>query len=275
MKVQLNIPMDASARMAAHALEGLARAATEEIAGGGVPVLYRAGVRYQRELPGHEEWLLPSQVIAGGVGDCEDLAAYRVGELRASGADEGASIVLVSTGPRTLHAVVRRSDGQIEDPSRVLGMRGGSSSLVPRLVAGVERGHSWMEGAWRTPAGVLVTGPTLADAVAQRVAGYEVGFVDTLLRAAGGAVNAIVPGLLNQGGPQAQAAQATRMAAQQPAQLMRQQPAMARAASAVSADVPGSTPEDILRIAASMARIVALEGKRVARQQAAAKGARR
>lgn len=274
MKVQLNIPMDASARMAAHALEGLARAATEEIAGGGVPVLYRAGVRYQRELPGHEEWLLPSQVIAGGVGDCEDLAAYRVGELRASGADEGASIVLVSTGPRTLHAVVRRSDGQIEDPSRVLGMRGGSSSLVPRLVAGVERGHSWMEGAWRTPAGVLVTGPTLADAVAHRVAGYEVGFVDTLLRAAGGAVNAIVPGLLNQGAP-AQQAQATRMAAQQPAQLMRQQPAMARAASAVSADVPGSTPEDILRIAASMARIVNLEGKRVARQQQAAKGARR
>jgi len=277
MKVLLDLPIDSAGRMAEVALEGLAAAAAEEIAGGGMPSLYTSGVRYMRERPGHEEWQLPSQVLSGGYGDCEDLAAYRVGELRVSGADEGARVVIVKTGPRTLHAVVQRSNGEIEDPSRALGMRGGDPSLMPRVVAGVERAHSWVESSWKTPSGIILTAPRIEDALAAKVEGLEVGFIDTILRAAGGAVNAVVPGLLNQGGSQgaapARTQQAVRMAAVAPAQLMRQQPQLARAASAVSADVPGSSAEDIMRIASSMARIVALEGKRVARRET--KGARR
>ena len=273
MKVFLDVPMDSAGRMAQAALEGLAQAATEEIAGGGMPLLYASGVRYARERPGHEEWLVPSQVLAGGVGDCEDLAAYRVGELRATGADEGATIVIVPMGPRTLHAVVRRSNGELEDPSRALGMgtRGQVSALAPRLIAGTERAHSWIEAGWKTPGGVLLTAPRLTDALGSKVAGMEVGFIDTLLRAAGGAVNAVVPGLLSPQQP-AQQVQAVRQAAAFPAQMMQQRPQIAAAARSVSQDVPGSTPEDILRIAASMARIVALEGKRVARNQSRGRG---
>ena len=273
MKVFIDVPMDATGRMAQAALEGLAQAATEEIAGGGMPLLYASGVRYERERPGHEEWLIPSQVLAGGVGDCEDLAAYRVGELRATGADEGARIVIIPTGPRTMHAVVRRSNGELEDPSRALGMGGRGGSLAPRLVAGTERAHSWVEAGWKTPAGILLTAPVLSDAFASKVAGMEVGFIDTLLRAAGGAVNAVVPGLLSQG-PPAQAAQAVRQAATQPAQMMIQRPQLATAVRSVSSEIPGSTPEDILRIAASLARIVSLEGKRVARSDQARRDAR-
>lgn len=84
--------------------------------------LYRAGVRYQRERPGYEAWRLPSQVRASGYGDCEDLAIWRVAELRARGVP--ARFDVVRAGPRLWHAVVRLPDGTIEDPSKRLGMKG-------------------------------------------------------------------------------------------------------------------------------------------------------
>lgn len=83
--------------------------------------LYAAGVRYMRSDP-TERWQLPSETAARGGGDCEDLAAWRVAELRRAG-ERGARVVVRRTGPRVLHAVVLRADGTIEDPSRRLGMR--------------------------------------------------------------------------------------------------------------------------------------------------------
>jgi len=64
---------------------------------------------------------LPSQTYARGGGDCEDLAAWRAAELRIAG--EPARVVVVRSAPGVLHAVVRRANGRIEDPSRRLGMR--------------------------------------------------------------------------------------------------------------------------------------------------------
>jgi hypothetical protein len=48
------------------------------------PPLYQAGVRYQREV-NTEEWLDIPTVIEAGWGDCEDLACWRVAELRRQG----------------------------------------------------------------------------------------------------------------------------------------------------------------------------------------------
>ena len=48
------------------------------------PRLYQAGVRYQREV-NTEEWLDIPSVIEAGWGDCEDLACWRVAELRRQG----------------------------------------------------------------------------------------------------------------------------------------------------------------------------------------------
>jgi len=88
-----------------------------------VPLLYQSGVVYAREVKGrHSEiWQTCVQVARSKVGDCEDLAAYRVAELCEHGED--AKIRLTLKG-RTWHVTVRRGDGRIEDPSRRLGMRG-------------------------------------------------------------------------------------------------------------------------------------------------------
>lgn len=87
------------------------------------PMLYRAGVRYRREAPGREVWQTVPYVLASGHGDCEDLAAWRAAELVASGVDAAARPVLREVHHGYWHAVVRRGNGRVEDPSRVLGMR--------------------------------------------------------------------------------------------------------------------------------------------------------
>ncbi len=100
-------------------LAGYARAAAVELARAPLPPLYHAGVRYQREPRGRERWQLPRETWRRRVGDCEDLAIWRAGELQAGGVD--AWPFVYRAGPRQLHVIVARHDGY-EDPSRVLGM---------------------------------------------------------------------------------------------------------------------------------------------------------
>jgi len=86
-----------------------------------VPPLYKAGVRYVREAS-TERWQLPSETWKRKAGDCEDLAVWRVAELRQAG--EPAKLYLRQSGPRLWHAMVKRADGTLEDPSKKLGMKG-------------------------------------------------------------------------------------------------------------------------------------------------------
>lgn len=92
------------------------------------PLLYQSGVRYRNEPPGQgfEEFALIPVIYARKWGDCDDLAPWRVAELRERG--EPAKIRIQwktsSGGGKLYHIVVRRADGRIEDPSRILGMKG-------------------------------------------------------------------------------------------------------------------------------------------------------
>lgn len=106
-----------------------------------VPALYdlfRAGrIRYERERVwtvlhngqyrsvGREDWLDCEEAIKRGVADCEDLACWRAGELRAAG--EAAKVLFsIRERPhsgRLFHIIVERGNGAVEDPSRALGMR--------------------------------------------------------------------------------------------------------------------------------------------------------
>jgi len=94
----------------------------------GTPSLYKSGVRFIREREGEELWPTIGEVIKAGGGDCEDLAAWRVAELRNSG---------IPARPAWRHRLVRMPSGQeatlyhilvfipgrgYEDPSRLLGM---------------------------------------------------------------------------------------------------------------------------------------------------------
>lgn len=102
-----------------------------------VPALYAAGVRYENE-PNYmfegkplEEFALIPIVLGRGWGDCDDLAPWRVAELRLR-ANEPAKIRIQwqrpmlpngKLGRKYFHIVVRRGDGTtIEDPSAKLGM---------------------------------------------------------------------------------------------------------------------------------------------------------
>jgi hypothetical protein len=88
------------------------------------PPLYESGVRYEAEPDDEDDWNDIPSTLALGAGDCEDLAAWRIAELRASGELGASSRVTVwPIGSRvTYHIAVRRGDGQVEDPSRALGM---------------------------------------------------------------------------------------------------------------------------------------------------------
>jgi hypothetical protein len=111
-------------------LDGFVQAAQIIIEAGVVPTHPRdGGVVYQEER-GTENWLLPNQVIAAGWGDCEDLAIWAAAGYRATGEDPEARVALLQTGPRRVHAVVRRGDGSYEDVARSLVMRGSSLGSV-------------------------------------------------------------------------------------------------------------------------------------------------
>jgi hypothetical protein len=87
------------------------------------PEIYRAGVRYHREPQGYEQWLTIPCVLDQRWGDCEDLAAWRVAELRLRGIDAWPCFHWRKFKTALVyHIVVCRPDGVMEDPSRVLGM---------------------------------------------------------------------------------------------------------------------------------------------------------
>ncbi len=94
------------------------------------PPLYRSGVVYQDEphdLP--DELLDIPTILRRKWGDCMHLSCWRVAELREAG--EHARIALAwqrvpsndSDQPsRIFHVLVRRANGKLEDPSKILGM---------------------------------------------------------------------------------------------------------------------------------------------------------
>lgn len=90
--------------------------------------LYASGVPYEVEPPGREDWNTSDvlRAVRRGI-DCEDLAMDRAAELRAAGERGARADTYVSRerpdGSRVWHAIVRRADGTIEDPSAHLGMR--------------------------------------------------------------------------------------------------------------------------------------------------------
>ena len=89
------------------------------------PSLYESGIRYEEEPLGREDWQDIPDTIARGVGDCEDLACWRIAELRVRHAEHATPYLKRDQRESHVlyHVAVRRLDGSLEDPSRVLGMR--------------------------------------------------------------------------------------------------------------------------------------------------------
>jgi hypothetical protein len=135
MRIRLAVPdeLDDQDRKAAldAALESVTRTVTGLVRSGKAPPAARMikdkRVRWQPEPPGDEHFDLPQTIIGRGHGDCDDLAPWHAGSLRASGIDPKARAFVKKSGPRRWHALVRRGDGTIEDPSLHAGMGHGVS----------------------------------------------------------------------------------------------------------------------------------------------------
>lgn len=130
MRIKLAVPdqLDDHERKNAlnAALEAVTIADEGLITRGIVPpaaAVIKAGkVKWKPEPPGDEHFDLATTVIGRGWGDCDDLAPWHAASLRASGRDPRARAIVRKSGPERWHALVRRGDGSIEDPSRAAGM---------------------------------------------------------------------------------------------------------------------------------------------------------
>lgn len=129
MRIRLAVPDDLNddekeAVMNA-ALEAVTLANAPLMARGKVPTadrLIAGGARWRPEPPGDEHFDLASTIARRGHGDCDDWAPAWAASLRATGKDPEARAFVRKSGPKRWHAVVQRSNGRIEDPSRMAGM---------------------------------------------------------------------------------------------------------------------------------------------------------
>jgi hypothetical protein len=135
-------------------LEAVTRVNEALIKEGSAPTFSEAikrGVRWQPEPPGQESFDHALKVVGRGWGDCDDLAPYRAGSLRASGQDPNAKSVVYKSGPGRWHAIVQRGNGVLEDPSRTAGMavrEGSRAAGIPPAVVGA-MGRPSLNGAVR------------------------------------------------------------------------------------------------------------------------------
>lgn len=111
-----------------------------------LPRLYDSGIRYKEEPPGQEDWLDFPTLLQERVGDCEDLACALTAERRVYDGIPSAPAIrwkfltadylrragyprksIPKDGIFLVHVLSQLPDGRIEDPSKVLGMRGSFS----------------------------------------------------------------------------------------------------------------------------------------------------
>lgn len=123
------------------ALEATSLANEQAVIRGEVPHVedaIRKGIKWKPEpfLDG-EHFDLSHVVAARGWGDCDDLAPWLTGSLRASGEDPGARSRVYKTGRDRWHVVTETSDGQILDPSKWAGMGRKKSSAAASGIIGM------------------------------------------------------------------------------------------------------------------------------------------
>ena len=107
-------------------IEALATANLAQMRAHPFPTLSSKAIRYDIE-ESQELFDDASVVLSRRSGDCDDLAAYRLAELWASGDHEARAVVKWQADPSNpipwgFHAMVARGDGMLEDPSTELGM---------------------------------------------------------------------------------------------------------------------------------------------------------
>lgn len=138
MNITVTLPEGLSERERTHLARGFLRGVVAVnrllLRLGYVPSLYNSGVVYGDQVDA-EEFADALTCFRRGIGDCAHLACWRCAELQEQHAREVSAgrrspnphpdlrLYVRNGGPEVLvHVQVRHHDGQIEDPSRFLGM---------------------------------------------------------------------------------------------------------------------------------------------------------
>ena len=112
-----------------HLLEALVRIDIDYLrANPNTPEIYRSGIRYHQDILTNgddDDWQDIPTILRFGYGDCEDLACWRTAELIVRHNQAAEPLIIWKEdkdGSQLYHILVLRPDGQIEDPSKTLGM---------------------------------------------------------------------------------------------------------------------------------------------------------
>jgi hypothetical protein len=132
MRIQVVVPDEhVTPEVVEPVLEAVTRVNQHMLATGQTPTsheLIKGGAVWRPENMGDEHFDHGGTIAQRGWGDCDDWAPLHAATLRQSGEDPGAKTIMVPSGPNTFHAIVQRSNGQIEDPSIAAGMKSSSQS---------------------------------------------------------------------------------------------------------------------------------------------------
>jgi hypothetical protein len=164
MRLNIAIPEDHVTKPVLDAaLEAVSKLDEQMIRSGESPTslqLIDRGAIWQPEKPGQEHFDHGGLIAGRGHGDCDDWAPLHAATLRVTGQDPGARAVVRKSGPKRWHAIVRRSDGSIDDPSLAAGMPGrghGVSGAALPMIFGARAGHG-VDGT----VGAFIATPQLA-----------------------------------------------------------------------------------------------------------------
>ena len=128
MRIQIAVPeAHVTKPVLDGALEAVTRLNEQMIKDGSSPTadqLIARGAIWKPEPPGQEHFDHGGLIAQRGEGDCDDWAPLKAAQLRVTGEDPGARAVVRKSGEKRWHAIVRRSDGSIDDPSLDAGMPG-------------------------------------------------------------------------------------------------------------------------------------------------------
>lgn len=126
MRVNVAIPeSQVSAPVLNAALESVTRLNESLLRSDQIPTFsdgLKEGIKWRPEPPGEEHFDHAGVVLRRKWGDCDDLAPWQAASLRHTGEDPDAVAVVKRSGPKRWHAIVKRGDGSIDDPSRAAGM---------------------------------------------------------------------------------------------------------------------------------------------------------
>jgi hypothetical protein len=126
MRINVAVPeANVSAPVLNAALEAVTRLNESMLQNGEAPTFeegLKRGVKWKPEPPGEEHFDHAAAVFRRKWGDCDDIAPWWAASLRHSGEDPDAVAIVKRSGPKRWHAIVRRGDGTIDDPSREAGM---------------------------------------------------------------------------------------------------------------------------------------------------------